>query len=124
MSVWNRRLIFVLMVVALVGGLFVNEVWAAPAGQSNSNDAGRRAGTVKWFDERKGYGFISEGSRDYYVHYSGIQGEGYRTLEAGQKVKFSVRNGPKGRQAYDVVVIGGTNSQRHIVRHPRPAPGR
>jgi CspA family cold shock protein len=66
----------------------------------------RITGTVKWFNGGKGYGFISrEGGEDVFVHYSAIQGEGYRNLEEGQKVEFSVEKGPKGLQASNVVVV-------------------
>jgi CspA family cold shock protein len=66
----------------------------------------RIIGTVKWFNGGKGYGFISrEGGEDVFVHFSAIQGEGYRNLEEGQKVEFSVEKGPKGFQATNVVVV-------------------
>ena len=63
-------------------------------------------GTVKWFNEKKGFGFISrEDGDDVFVHYNAIQGEGYRTLEEGDKVEFEVGQGPKGLQATNVVKI-------------------
>jgi CspA family cold shock protein len=66
----------------------------------------RIVGTVKWFNGSKGYGFIArEGGEDVFVHFSAIQSEGYRTLEEGQKVEFSVQKGPKGLQAADVVKL-------------------
>lgn len=62
-------------------------------------------GTVKWFNSEKGYGFISrEGGSDLFVHYSAIEGSGYRTLEEGQAVEFEVTQGPKGDQATAVRV--------------------
>lgn len=65
----------------------------------------RETGTVKWFNGSKGYGFISrEGKDDVFVHYSAIQTEGFRTLDEGQRVEFSVEQGPKGLQAADVVL--------------------
>jgi cold shock protein len=65
-------------------------------------------GTVKWFSAEKGYGFISrEGGSDLFVHYSAINGSGYRTLEEGQEVEFEVTRGPKGDQAQNVTLIGG-----------------
>ena len=63
-------------------------------------------GTVKWFSPEKGFGFIvQEGGPDVFVHFSAIQGEGYRNLEEGQQVEFSIEKGPKGLQASNVVVI-------------------
>jgi CspA family cold shock protein len=60
-------------------------------------------GTVKWFNNDKGYGFISqEGGEDVFVHYSAIQSEGYKSLEEGQSVSFDVTQGPKGKQAANV----------------------
>jgi CspA family cold shock protein len=66
----------------------------------------REIGTVKWFDAKKGYGFIAnEQGEEVFVHYSSIQGEGYRALEEGQQVEFTVGEGKKGPQAQDVVVL-------------------
>jgi CspA family cold shock protein len=66
----------------------------------------RIVGTVKWFNGSKGYGFLAqEGGEDVFVHFSAIQGEGYRNLEEGQRVEFSITRGPKGLQAADVKVI-------------------
>jgi len=68
--------------------------------------AERIVGTVKWFNGSKGYGFIArEGGEDVFVHFSAIQGEGYRNLEEGQRVEFSIQTGPKGLQAADVVPV-------------------
>jgi CspA family cold shock protein len=61
-------------------------------------------GFVKWFDTKKGYGFIEQaGGEDVFVHYSGIMGEGFKSLRAGEEVEFEVANGPKGPQATNVV---------------------
>jgi CspA family cold shock protein len=66
----------------------------------------RKEGTVKWFNSSKGYGFISqEGGDDVFVHFQSIIGDGYKTLEEGQKVEFTVGEGEKGPQAKDVQVI-------------------
>ena len=66
----------------------------------------RIQGTVKWFNSTKGFGFISrDGAPDVFVHYSAIQSGGYRSLEEGQKVEFTVEQGPKGLQASNVVVV-------------------
>jgi CspA family cold shock protein len=66
----------------------------------------RIIGTVKWFNGSKGYGFIAhEGGKDVFVHFSAIQGEGFKNLEEGQKVEFTVEQGPKGPQAANVTVV-------------------
>ena len=60
-------------------------------------------GSVKWFDDRKGYGFIArEGGKDIFVHFSAIQGNGFKTLSEGEEVEFEIVNGPKGEQATNV----------------------
>ena len=61
-------------------------------------------GTVKWFNESKGFGFItpSDGGKDVFVHFSAIASEGFRTLAEGQQVNFDVEDGPKGPQATNV----------------------
>ena len=63
-------------------------------------------GTVKWFNESKGFGFITpdDGSKDVFVHFSAIASEGFRTLAEGQQVTFNVEDGPKGPQATNVRV--------------------
>ncbi|MBU3933849.1 MAG: cold-shock protein [Candidatus Omnitrophica bacterium] len=63
-------------------------------------------GTVKWFSNQKGYGFISsEAGSDVFVHHSAIQGDGYKSLDEGQQVEFEVQQGPKGEQATNVVKL-------------------
>jgi CspA family cold shock protein len=66
----------------------------------------RETGTVKWFNDAKGFGFITrDNENDVFVHYSAILGVGYRTLKEGQKVEFSVEEGTKGPQARNVYVV-------------------
>lgn len=63
-------------------------------------------GTVKWFNDKKGYGFIvSDDGKDVFVHHSAIEGEGYKTLKEGEKVQFEIVKGPKGDQATKVVKV-------------------
>jgi CspA family cold shock protein len=65
-------------------------------------------GTVKWFNDAKGYGFIAPdgGGKDVFVHFSAISGDGFRTLAEGAKVEFEVREGQKGPEAANVVTVG------------------
>jgi CspA family cold shock protein len=66
----------------------------------------KEIGTVKWFSNPKGYGFITRAmGEDVFVHYSAIAADGFRTLEEGQKVEFNVEQGPKGLQATNVVPL-------------------
>ena len=63
-------------------------------------------GTVKWFNERKGFGFLSrEDGDDVFVHYSSIQSSGFKNLDEGQSVEFEVQDGPKGPQAVNVKAV-------------------
>ncbi len=63
-------------------------------------------GKVKWFNNQKGYGFITpESGNDVFVHHSAIQGEGYKSLDEGQEVQFEITKGPKGEQAVNVVKL-------------------
>jgi CspA family cold shock protein len=63
-------------------------------------------GTVKWFDEAKGFGFIQqESGPDVFAHFSNIQGDGFRTLTEGQKVEFTITDGKKGPQAENIVPV-------------------
>lgn len=68
--------------------------------------AAREQGTVKWFNDSKGFGFIQrESGEDIFVHFRAIQGEGYRSLQEGQKVEFIVTEGQKGLQAEEVTKV-------------------
>ncbi len=64
-------------------------------------------GTVKWFSDQKGYGFVTpeDGSKDVFIHHSAIQGEGFKTLSEGQQVEFEITQGPKGPQASNVIKL-------------------
>ena len=88
----------ILAVMALAGSLV-----APPAAAAEQVE-----GTVKWFNDAKGFGFIEQaGGKDVFVHFSAIQTEGPRTLKEGQKVKMTVTQSAKGPQAENVTVIGG-----------------
>ena len=79
---------------------------AGPSWSMKWKESVLATGTVKWFNAEKGYGFISrEGGADVFVHYSAIEGSGYRSLEEGQQVEFEVTSGPKGDQAQNVRAI-------------------
>jgi len=67
----------------------------------------KMTGLVKWFNSEKGFGFISpaDGSKDVFVHFSAIMNEGFKTLEEGQKVEFTIENGQKGPAAANVVAL-------------------
>jgi CspA family cold shock protein len=62
-------------------------------------------GTVKWFNDQKGFGFITCDGRDYFVHHTGIMGDGFKTLQEGAKVEFEIEKGEKGPRAVRVQVI-------------------
>ena len=73
-------------------------------------------GIVKWFNNTKGFGFIGrEGGPDVFVHYSGIVGEGYKTLQEGESVQFEIVQGPKGPQAADVQKVESINSGSRVL---------
>ena len=80
---------------------------SAQAQNSTTQKSERITGTVKWFNGTKGYGFLerNNGGDDVFVHYSAIMGDGYKNLEEGQQVEFSVEQGPKGLQAANVIVL-------------------
>jgi CspA family cold shock protein len=78
----------------------------AHAKGKNKTMSEREIGTVKWFSGSRGYGFITrEGAEDVFVHHTAIQGEGFKNLDEGQRVEFSVEQGPKGLQATNVVPL-------------------
>jgi CspA family cold shock protein len=75
----------------------------------------RETGTVKWFSNDKGYGFISrDGGGDIFVHHSGIEGSGFRTLLEGQRVEFGVSDETRGLRAVDIKVIAGSSSPEGV----------
>lgn len=79
----------------------------APQAPVAAGDGTRMQGAVKWFNESKGFGFIQDdGGEDVFVHFSAIQGDGFRTLQQGERVEFDVVPGAKGKQAANVVRIG------------------
>jgi CspA family cold shock protein len=86
-----------------------SDTCAASSTKQGSTKQGSKAlaaGSVKWFNAEKGYGFISrEDGPDVFVHFSAIQGDGYRTLEEGQSVEFDVGPGRKGEEAQNVRVV-------------------
>jgi CspA family cold shock protein len=76
-----------------------------PGGSNQTNQGeGMATGTVKWFNDAKGYGFITpdDGSEDLFAHFSAINMSGFKTLKEGQKVSFDVVQGPKGKQASNI----------------------
>jgi CspA family cold shock protein len=78
----------------------------AASGGKEGSMAGQAQGTVKWFNDAKGYGFIArDHGPDVFVHYSAIVGDGFRSLSEGQTVQFEITEGPKGLQATNVVKI-------------------
>jgi cold shock protein len=96
------------------GGLGVGESWRGPRIQTTAGlrtrpkvskrDNYMPTGTVKWFNDSKGFGFITpdDGSEDLFAHFSAIQMNGFKTLKEGQKVSFEVTQGPKGKQASNI----------------------
>ena len=77
------------------------------AHMESNMESNRMTGTVKWFSRVKGYGFVApdDGGKEIFVHFSGIEGEGYRNLEEGQKVTYTVEDTPKGPQAVSVRAV-------------------
>lgn len=81
-------------------------------------------GTVKWFNDEKGYGFIvSEDGKDFFIHYTGIADGGFRTLPEGARVTFETREGRKGLEAFNVVVVSQPQPSRLPRGEGRPRPG-
>jgi len=77
------------------------------AGSARLKEVTLTQGTVKWFSNEKGYGFIAQADGDdVFVHFSAIEGDGYKTLQEGQEVEFEVTDGPKGKQAANVRPVG------------------
>ena len=100
----NHRRVALTLATATVEGWAPAAVAGAASGMKKVTMA---QGTVKWFNDDKGYGFIAvEGGPDVFVHFSAITGNGRRSLAEGQKVEFDITQGQKGPQAENVAVIG------------------
>ena len=85
----------------------VGSGWEGTPAEHDERSVQMASGTVKWFNDAKGFGFISQdgGGEDVFVHHTAIQSDGFRTLAEGQKVEFDVNKGPKGLQAANVRAI-------------------
>jgi cold shock protein len=83
-------------------------LYAGPVALINNQGESMATGTVKWFNDAKGYGFITpdDGSEDLFAHFSAINMSGFKTLKEGQKVSFDVVQGPKGKQASNIQKSG------------------
>jgi len=82
------------------------QVSESPKGSAERRFTVKNTGTVKWFNDAKGYGFITtDGGEDVFVHFSAIVGNGFRSLPEGAAVEFELTNGPKGKQATNVAVV-------------------
>ena len=77
-------------------------------------------GRVKWFNNAKGYGFIlpEDGEEDYFVHYSSIQMDGYKTLKAGQLISFDILEGPKGSHAINIQMVDTNHDDSNEIANP------
>ncbi len=92
--------------LALMVFLFCQSVHPDFAENLRKEGSAMAEGTVKWFSDQKGYGFIEQdGSQDLFVHYTGINGSGFKTLHEGQKVRFEIERGPKGTNAKNVEIL-------------------
>jgi CspA family cold shock protein len=99
-SAWERELVKTIFSV-----LHFRDICARGYNESffRKEECGMVKGTVKWFNDKKGFGFLSrEDGDDVFVHHTSIQGEGFKTLREGQAVEFEVQEGPKGPQAVNV----------------------
>jgi len=97
-----KLILFLIFSISLSWPLTISAQSSEPVNQASE----RIIGTVKWFNGTKGYGFIArENGPDVFVHYSAIQGDGYRNLQEGQQVEFTVEQGAKGPQASNVVAL-------------------
>jgi CspA family cold shock protein len=98
---------FLIYFIALFIGIIIVLPKTAVEDAGESGDSQREAGTVKWFNGSKGFGFITmDDGEEVFVHFRSIRGEGRRFLNDGQRVEFDLAQGAKGPQAEDVVVIG------------------
>ncbi len=96
----------VVLAAAFISALLASW-WNAGAVTATAGDPGSDEGVVKWFNVSKGFGFITlDGGGDVFVHFRDIRGKGHRSLTAGQRVAFEIKETDKGPQAHDVTVIG------------------
>jgi CspA family cold shock protein len=95
-----------LLILVLSLSIGLSTTIFAQENQQSQQSSERIIGTVKWFNGTKGYGFIArDNGSDVFVHYSAILGDGYRNLQEGQRVEFSIEQGAKGLQATNVVAL-------------------
>jgi len=88
-------------------GLLCSEMYCPRVREKEETVSDRKTGTVKWFNDRKGFGFIRvDGEQDVFVHYSALGGEGFKTLKEGEPVEFDLVEGAKGPQAANVEKTG------------------
>ena len=91
-----------------------NERIARPTRTSATSKSGHREAVVSFFNDSKGFGFASDDKGDdLFIHFSSIQGDGFKSLSQGQKIIFEEANGPKGREARNVRVVGGARERRY-----------
>lgn len=107
LSLANLPFIALAIFIATLISAFWSKQVSEATTEHYSEDMGREAGSVKWFNANKGFGFITrDNGEDVFVHFRSIRGDGHRILRDGQRVEFEVTEGDKGLQAEDVAVAG------------------